>query len=116
MLLNVGSGGGAAAAPTGGATGGAGAEAPVEEKKEEKEEGTYHHSADLTSGYIDMIEQRKRSRTKTWVSVSSTRSCCAIEGNSVVLCLRVRHASVWGARVLLCSVTATPTPGKLART
>jgi len=78
MLLNVGSGGGAAAAPTAGA-GGAATEAPAEEaKKEEKEEGkqsldTFGRVAGLSS----FVSQKRRSRTRIWVWVSSIRGSCS---------------------------------------
>jgi len=81
MLLNVGSGGGAAAAPTAGA-GGATTEAPAEEaKKEEKEEGkrsldTFGRLSRLTS----FVLQKRRSRTRIWVWVSSIRG----SGNAIV--------------------------------
>lgn len=82
MLLNVGSGGGAAAAPAaGGAAGGAAAaaeEAPKEEEK--KEEGTFgHQSTDFgprkDKGLLTYpaTPQRRKSPTRTWASVCSTK-------------------------------------------
>ena len=78
MLLNVGSGGSAAAAPTGGATGGAAAEAPAaaaeEEKKEEGKLGQAPSLRDRPFGLLtNSCQQRRKNRTRTWVSVSSTR-------------------------------------------
>jgi hypothetical protein len=81
MLLNVGSGGGAAAAGAPAAGGAAaGGAAPEEEKKEEaKEEGEFRteimrsvrkKNSELTSV---CVIQRRKSRTRTWASVSSTK-------------------------------------------
>ncbi|KAJ9607512.1 hypothetical protein H2200_007590 [Cladophialophora chaetospira] len=79
LLLNVGSGGGAAAAApaAGGAASGGGAAAAEETKEEEKEEGTFatkilgtpHKGRDTNSLYL----QRRKSPTRIWVSVSSTK-------------------------------------------
>jgi hypothetical protein len=77
LLTNVGSGGGAAApAAAGGAPGAAGGDAaPAEEEK--KEEGLSIPSlinVSCTSCFADTILlQRRRSPTRTWVSVSSTK-------------------------------------------
>ena len=78
MLLNVGSGGGAAAAPSGGAgAGAAAAEAPAEKEEEKKEEGVLDPSnrlygiSEQTLTRVSM--QRRRSRTRTWASVSLTK-------------------------------------------
>ena len=81
--MNVGSGGGgAAAAPAAGgaaaAAGGAAEEAP---KEEEKEEGELNYRVmrgkcwifEATSANVFVCLQRKRSRMKTWASVSSIR-------------------------------------------
>ena len=78
MLLNVGSGGGAAAAPTSGATGGAAADAPAEEAKEEKEEGTLSPNSPSKSCSHTECHQRRRSQTKIWASVSSTKPCVSV--------------------------------------
>ena len=71
--MNVGSGGGAAAAPAAGgaASGDAAADAP---KEEEKEEGTdYFPVLDGLYGIANMSLQPRRSLTRIWVSVSSTK-------------------------------------------
>src|SRR5262245_54776154 len=80
MLSNVGSGGGAAAAPGAGgaAAGGAAAPAEGEAKAEGKEEGECHSTRlpgrKTTLGLTaDLRLQRRRSRTRIWASVSSTR-------------------------------------------
>ena len=78
MLLNVGSGGGAAAAaPTGGASGGAAAaDAPVEKEEEKKEEGrTILILAAIVLGreILTNLPQRRKSPTRTWASVFSTK-------------------------------------------
>ena len=70
LLLNVGSGGGAAPA-AGGAGGAAGGEAAAEEKAEEKEEGTSHRVA-LSENMLTCA-QRRRSPTRTWALVCSTK-------------------------------------------
>jgi hypothetical protein len=70
LLLNVGSGGGAAPA-AGGAGGAAGGEAAAEEKAEEKEEGTSNAPALYAHPLI--IAQRRRSPTRTWALVYSTK-------------------------------------------
>jgi Ribosomal protein L12E/L44/L45/RPP1/RPP2 len=71
-LASVPSGGAAVAAAAGGAAaGGAAAEAPKEEEK--KEEGMLH--AFINAVIIDKLTnvQRRRSRTRIWASVSSTK-------------------------------------------
>lgn len=82
LLSNVGSGGGAAAAAPGATAGGAAAadEAKEEEKKEEGQLffprcRTVTTGAAILSGMLDANPwlQRRRSRTRIWVSVSSTR-------------------------------------------
>jgi hypothetical protein len=77
--MNVGSGGGAAAAPAAGgaaaASGGAAAEdAPKEAEKEEGECNNISRTGstrDMLTTSCDL--QRRRSRTRTWASVSSTK-------------------------------------------
>jgi hypothetical protein len=81
LLSNVGSGGGAAAAgPAAGAAAGGDAPAAAEEKKEE--EGMTRisalHSNHAANPYenLDMLtknSQLRKSRTRIWVSVSSTK-------------------------------------------
>ena len=78
MLLNVGSGGGAAAAaPTGGASGAAAtAEAPAEKEEEKKEEGRIAHIfgvSVLKREILTYVLQRRKSPTRIWGSVFSTR-------------------------------------------
>jgi hypothetical protein len=71
LLLNVGSGGGAAPAAAGGAA--AGGDAPAaEEAKEEKEEGTLYQLL-YQRIFTDIVPQRRKSQTKTWASVCSTK-------------------------------------------
>jgi hypothetical protein len=71
LLLNVGSGGGAA--PAAGGAGGAAAsgDAAAEEKAEEKEEGMSHTVAPFED--ILTCAQRRRSPTRTWALVCSTK-------------------------------------------
>ena len=76
MLSNVGSGGGAAApAAAGGAAGGGAAEEAA--KEEEKEEGTFPQLLGRCDGRGELVTdfalQRRRSRTRTWVSAFSTK-------------------------------------------
>ena len=78
MLLNVGSGGGAAAAaPTGGASGAtAAADASAEKEEEKKEEGRIALTfASSVPGQkmLTYLLQRRKSPTRIWASVYSTR-------------------------------------------
>ena len=101
MLLNVGSGGGAAAAaPAAGGAGGAAGEAPAEEKKEEKEEGTSQKSL-IFHSLMTISLQRRKSRTRTWASVSSTRQaipfhffCTHIAATFTASALRWMHGAL----------------------
>lgn len=75
LLSAVGQGGGAAAAPAAGGAAAGGA-APAEEAKEEKVEGEfaflgieYGHNRRIANNPL----QRRRSRMRTWASVSSTK-------------------------------------------
>jgi hypothetical protein len=71
--LNVGSGGGAAAAPAAGGAAAGGADTAEETKEEEKEEGTkYAASPSILKDHTDIIQPR-RSQTRIWVSVFSTK-------------------------------------------
>jgi hypothetical protein len=74
LLLNVGSGGGAAAAAPGGgaAAGGAGGAAEETKEEEKKEEGMLGQLCAMS--ITDQFVQRRRSRTRTWASVSSIKS------------------------------------------
>jgi hypothetical protein len=79
MLSNVGSGGGAAAAPAAGGAVAGGGDAAEEAKEEEKEEGTLRGSRalQLRRELFELTEfplQRRKSRTRTWVSVFSTKA------------------------------------------
>ena len=75
LLLNVGSGGGAApaaGAASGGAAGAAEADAPAAEEK--KEEGASAHTNIQVRPRTWLTnQQRRRSQTRTWASVSSTK-------------------------------------------
>ena len=79
--MNVGSGGGAAAAPAaGGAAAGGAAAAEEAPKEEEKEEGestfAFENEVDkVIVGHVLTIlsVQRRRSRTRTWALVFSTK-------------------------------------------
>ena len=82
MLMNVGSGGGAAAAaPAGGAGAAAGGAAEEAPKEAEKEEGEFMNLIYLRACAVLEDEvlmslcelQRRRSQTRTWASVSSTK-------------------------------------------
>ena len=70
--MNIGSGSGAAA-PAGGAAaaGGAAEAAPAAEEK--KEEGKSHAPGKLRGFVADKSLQRRRSPTRTWASVCSTK-------------------------------------------
>ena len=76
MLTNTGGGGAAAAAPAGGAAAG-GAAAAEAAPEEAKEEGTLRHSQTPPTAtryrIADTQVQRRRSRTRIWASVSSTK-------------------------------------------
>lgn len=75
LLSNVGSGGGAAAPAAGGAGAAAGGAAAEETKEEAKEEGEFPSAcrARWCVCVANNLLQRRRSRTRTWVSVSSTK-------------------------------------------
>jgi hypothetical protein len=78
LLSAVGSGGGAAAAPAAGAAAAAGGAAAEEVKEEAKEEGELASrlpwfECRCNARLADTYLQRRRSRTRTWVSVSSTK-------------------------------------------
>jgi hypothetical protein len=72
LLLNVGSGGGAAAAPAAGGAGGAAAGGDAAAPEEEKEEGASFHTTYQQRTFTNSA-QRRRSQTRTWASVSSTK-------------------------------------------
>jgi len=77
LLSAVGSGGGAAAPAAGGAAAAAGG-AAEEAKEEAKEEGEFSSEPWLQGCFdsltvADILLQRRRSRMRTWVSVSSTK-------------------------------------------
>ena len=79
--MNVGSGGGAVPAAAGGAAGGGaatgGAEKVEEKEEEKKEEGMLAPFPVSMGKNVPILTlfflQRKRSRTRTWVSVYSTK-------------------------------------------
>lgn len=74
LLLNVGSGGGAATVSSGGAPAAGGAAAPEAPKEEEKkEEGRTPRFVLFRLKLKLTISQRRKSQTKTWVSVFSTK-------------------------------------------
>ena len=83
LLMNVGSGGGAAAAPAaGGAAAGGAAAAEEAPKEEEKEEGEFISMPRPGNGgawlvLMRLCVQRKRSRTRTWALVFSTKRVTA---------------------------------------
>lgn len=88
--MNVGSGGGGAAAPAAAAAGGddAGA-APAEEKKEEGTFQPRHPTQPSTQSRILTrlsALQPRRSLTRTWASVSSTKLFLLNRKNLVFLC------------------------------
>lgn len=71
--MNVGSGGGAAAPAAGGAAAGGDAAAPAEEEKEEGASSDSLSFALLLRRIADYFSQRRRSPTRIWASVSSTK-------------------------------------------
>lgn len=73
LLSNVGSGGGAAAAPAAGGAAAGGAAAAEETKEEAKEEGEFCFVLATRSKKTNKVPQRRRSPTRTWASVSSTK-------------------------------------------
>jgi len=76
LLTGVGAGGGAAAAApaAGGAAAAAGGDAaPAEAKAEEKAEGRNHWPDFSGRSKVLTAAQRRKSQTRTWVSVSSIR-------------------------------------------
>ena len=101
LLSAVGSGGGAAAPAAGGAA--AAGAAPEEAKEEAKEEGTYLRNCILVFTTLT-FPQRRRSPTRTWASVSSTKHPTTIAKKKVAalwafprnpddLCAYMRRAS-----------------------
>ena len=97
MLLNVGSGGGAAAAaPTGGATGGTTTttDAPAEKEEEKKEEGKIAHMFAVSTPRREILTyllQRRKSRTRTWASVYSTRHALRFYSSSDLVRIWKEH-------------------------